>query len=132
MHRILQPEGWAAPRGYSNGIAAAGRVVFVSGQVGWNAQCVFESDDLVDQVRQALRNVMAVLHAGDARAEHVTSLTWYFTSREEYLARSEEIGTAYRAIMGKHFPAMAAVVVASLMEARAKVEVQAIAVVPAA
>ena len=130
MHRILRPDGWAAPRGYSNGVSASGRLVFVSGQVGWNAGGKFESDDLVAQVRRALENVIAVLAADDARPEHVTSLTWYFVDRAEYLARSTEIGEAYRSVMGRHFPAMAAVQVASLMESRAKVEVQAIAVVP--
>ena len=130
MHRILRPDGWAAPRGYSNGVSASGRLVFVSGQVGWNAGGEFESDDLVAQVRRALENVVAVLAAGGAAPAHLTSLTWYFVDRAEYLARSVEIGEAYRAVMGRHFPAMAAVQVASLMESRAKVEVQAIAVVP--
>lgn len=130
MHTILQPEGWAAPRGYSNGMVASGRIVFVSGQVGWNAQSVFETDDLIAQLRQALENVVAVLAAGGARPEHVTALTWYFTDKQEYLARSKEVGEAYRAVMGKHYPTMTAVEVSSLMESRAKVEIQAIAVQP--
>lgn len=131
MHKILQPDGWPTPRGYSNGMMASGRFVFVSGQVGWNAKGAFESDDLVAQVRKALENISVVLAAGGARPEHVTSLTWYFTNKAEYVARSKEIGEAYRAVMGKHFPAMTAVEVSSLIEPRAKVEIQAIAVVPA-
>lgn len=130
MHQILRPDGWPAPRGYSNGISATGRFVFVSGQVGWNARGEFESDDLVVQIRQALQNVVSVLGAGGAHPEHVTSLTWYFTDRAEYVSRSKEIGEAYRAVMGKHFPTMTALVVQSLIEPRAEVEVQAIAVVP--
>ena len=131
MHKILQPEGWPPPRGYSNGIAASGRFVFVSGQVGWNAKGVIVSDDLVAQIRQVLENIVAVLASGGARPEHITALTWYFTDTAEYLARSKEIGTAYRAVMGKHFPTMTALEVSALIEARAKVEIQAIAVVPA-
>lgn len=130
MHEILHPEGWAAPRGYSNGIAATGRMVFVSGQVGWNASGAFESDDLVTQIRQALANVVAVLAAGSMRPEHVVSLTWYFTDKAEYVSRSKEVGDAYRSVMGKHFPAMTAVEVSALVEPRAKVEIQAIAVLP--
>ncbi len=130
MHKILQPEGWAAPRGYSNGMVASGRFVFVSGQVGWNARGQFESDDLVAQVRQALDNVVTILKSGGATPEHVTSLTWYFTDKAEYLARSKEIGEAYRAVMGRHFPTMTAVQVAALIEPRAKVEIQAVAVIP--
>lgn len=131
MHKILQPDGWAAPRGYSNGMSATGRFVFVSGQVGWNAQCAFETDDLIQQIRLALENVVAVLAAGDARPEHVVSLTWYFTDKAEYVARSKEVGEVYRAVMGKHYPAMTAVEVSSMIEPRAKVEIQAVAVVPA-
>jgi enamine deaminase RidA (YjgF/YER057c/UK114 family) len=130
MHTILQPEGWAPPRGYSNGVAASGRIVFVSGQIGWNAQGVFDTDDLVAQLRQALENVVAVLATAGARPEHLTALTWYFTDKREYLARQKEIGEAYRAVMGKHYPTMTAVEVSGLMESRAKVEIQAIAVVP--
>ena len=131
MHTILQPEGWASPRGYSNGVVATGRFVFVSGQIGWNAQGDFDTDDLVAQLRQALENVVAVLATAGARPEHVTALTWYFTDKREYLARQKEIGEAYRAVLGKHYPTMTAVEVSGLMESRAKVEIQAIAVVPA-
>ncbi len=129
MHTLLQPEGWPRPRGYSNGIAASGRIVFVSGQIGWNTQCAFETDDLVAQIRQALENVMAVLETAGGGPLDITALTWYLTDRREYLARSKEVGEAYRAVMGRHFPTMTAVEVSSLMESRAKVEIQAIAVV---
>jgi enamine deaminase RidA (YjgF/YER057c/UK114 family) len=129
MHTILQPDGWPRPRGYANGIAANGRLVFVSGQIGWNVQCQFDTDDLVAQTRQALENVVAVLATAGAGPNDVTAMTWYVTDRSEYLARSKEIGEAYRAVMGKHYPTMTAVEVSSLMEARAKVEVQVMAVV---
>jgi enamine deaminase RidA (YjgF/YER057c/UK114 family) len=129
MHRILQPEGWAKPLGYSNGVAARGRTIFVGGQIGWNKDSAFETDDLVEQIRQTLLNVVSVLVCDGARAEHVTSLTWYLIDKREYLARASEIGKVYREIMGWHFPAMAAVQVAGLVEDRAKVEIQAIAVV---
>jgi enamine deaminase RidA (YjgF/YER057c/UK114 family) len=129
MHRILQPEGWAKPSGYANGVAARGRTIFVAGQIGWNKDAAFEADDLVAQVRQALVNVVSVLACDGARPEHVTSLTWYLVDKREYLSRAAEIGRVYREIMGRHFPAMAAVQVAGLIEDRAKVEIQAIAVV---
>ncbi len=130
IHEILQPDGWAKPIGYANGIAARGKTLFVGGQIGWNAQAQFESDDLVEQVRQTLDNIVAVLKTGGAGPEHITSMTWYFIDKQEYSARLKEIGAAYRAVIGKHFPAMAAVQVAGLIENRAKVEIQAIAVVP--
>lgn len=132
MHEILQPEGWAKPIGYANGIAASGRQIYVGGQIGWNAQCQFESDDIVAQVRQALANVVAVLAAGGAGPEHITTMSWYFTDKREYLANLKAIGTAYREVVGKHFPAMAVVQVAALIEDRAKVEIQAVAVLPQA
>lgn len=127
---ILQPPGWPRPSGYSNGIAARGRLVFVAGQVGWNAEGVFTSDDFVDQFRQALANVRAVLAEGGAGPEHVARMTIYLTSRREYLDRLAEIGAAWRAAMGRTWPAMAAVEVSALMEDRAKVEIEATAVVP--
>lgn len=130
MHTILQPEGWVKPIGYANGVAARGRLVFVGGQIGWNADSQFECDDLAGQVRQTLRNVVAVLAEADARPEHITSMTWYFTDKAEYLANLKEIGAAYREALGRHYPAMAAVQVSALMEDRAKVEIQATAVVP--
>lgn len=130
MHTILQPEGWAKPVGYANGVAARGRQVFVAGQVGWNAECKFETDDFVGQFRQTLANVVAVLAAGGAGPEHVTTMTWYFTDKREYLANLKGVGEAYREIIGRHFPAIAAVQVVALVEDRAKIEIQAIAVVP--
>jgi len=130
MHTILQPEGWAKPIGYANGVAARGRTVFIGGQVGWTGQCVFETDDFAGQVRQTLQNIVDILAEADAKPEHITSMTWYFTSKAEYLANLKGIGQAYRDVIGKHFPAMAAMQVVALVEDRAKVEIQAIAVVP--
>ncbi len=129
-HETLQPEGWAKPIGYANGILAEGRILQVGGQVGWDASCVFRSDDFVDQVEQALRNVVTVLETGGARPEHIIQMTWYFTDREAYRDSLNEIGRRYRAIIGRHFPPMAAVQVVALMEDRAKIEIVATAVVP--
>jgi enamine deaminase RidA (YjgF/YER057c/UK114 family) len=130
MHQVLQPPGWKKPIGYANGIAARGRVVFVGGQVGWNSDGVFETDDLVGQIEQALRNVVAVLAEAGATPQHVTTMTWYFTDKAAYLDNLKPIGQVYRATFGPHFPAMAAVQVLALIEDRARVEIQAIAVVP--
>ena len=130
MHTILQPEGWAKPVGYANGIAARGRQVFVGGQVGWNGQQQFETDDFAGQVRQTLDNVVAILAEAGAGPEHITTMTWYFTDKAEYLANLKGIGQAYREVMGRHYPAMAAMQVVALVEDRAKVEIQATAVVP--
>ena len=130
MHEILQPEGWAKPLGYSNGIAARGRIVFVGGQVGWTGEQRWETDDFAGQVRQTLQNVVAILAEAGAGPEHITTMTWYFTDKQEYLANLREVGKAYREVIGKHFPAMAAVEVTALVEDRAKVEIQAMAVVP--
>lgn len=129
-HTILQPSGWVKPKGYANGVAAQGRLVFVGGQIGWNAQSQFETDDLVGQVRQALQNVVDVLAEAGAMPEHVTSMTWYLTDKKDYLGNLAGIGKAYREIIGRHFPAMAVVEVTALVEDRAKVEIQAMAVVP--
>lgn len=130
MHDILQPAGWAPPIGYANGIAATGRTIYVGGQIGWNAEQRFDSDDLVDQVRQTLENIVAVLREGGAAPEHLVSLTWYLTDIEGYLANAKAIGRAWRDVIGRHFPAMAVVEVTRLVERRAKVEIQAMAVVP--
>jgi enamine deaminase RidA (YjgF/YER057c/UK114 family) len=127
---FLNPPGWPRPKGYSNGIAASGRMVFVAGQIGWNANGEFDSDDLVDQVAQALRNVVAVLSEGSATPSQIVRMTWYVTDRGEYLARAADIGRVYREIVGKHYPAMSAVEVSALMEAQAKVEIELTAVVP--
>lgn len=127
---ILQPPDWARPRGYSNGVVASGRLVFVAGQIGWNASAQFESDDFVAQTAQALRNIVAVLAEADARPEHIARMTWYVTDRAEYLRRGSEIGRVYREIIGKNYPVMTAVEVSALMEAQAKVEIEATAVLP--
>lgn len=129
-HQVLQPPGWAKPRGYANGIAASGRLVFVAGQIGWNAEGRFASGRLADQVRQALENIVAVLAEAGGRPEHLVRLTWYVTSRAEYLAEVGAVGAAYREVLGRHFPAMSLVEVAALVEERAKVEIEATAVIP--
>jgi enamine deaminase RidA (YjgF/YER057c/UK114 family) len=129
-HTTLQPAGWAKPKGYANGVAAEGKLVFVGGQIGWNAQNRFECHDLVGQVRQTLQNVVDVLAEAGARPEHVTTMTWYLTDKKEYLANLQGIGKVYREIVGRHFPAMAVVQVTALVEDEAKVEIQATAVVP--
>ena len=130
MKQVLQPSGWPRPRGYANGVAAQGRQVHVAGMIGWNADGVFESDDLVDQVRQALANVRAVLAEAGAGPEHVTSMTWYLVDKSDYLRNLNSIGQVWRETMGRNFPAMAAVQVVALMEDRAKIEIQAHAVLP--
>lgn len=129
-HRILQPQGWARPVGYSNGVEARGRTVYVGGQIGWNSQCRFEVHDLPGQIRQALENVLAVLAEAGAGPEHVTTMTWYVTDRKAYSASLKEIGAAWKATMGREFPAMAVVEVSGLIEDDALVEVQATAVLP--
>ena len=129
---VLQPAGWAAPKGYANGVAATGLQVFVAGQIGWNAQCVFDSDDLVEQVRQALANVKAVLAEAGARPHHITRMTWYLVDKREYLKRAREIGAVFREVIGHYAIAMTAVQVSGLIEDRAQVEIEVTAVVPAA
>ena len=126
----LQPPDWAEPRGYANGILARGALLFVGGQIGWNAQQQFESDDFVAQTRQALQNIAAVLKAGGAGPEHMVRMTWYIVDRVEYNARLKDIGGVYREVMGRHFPAMTCVQVAALVEARARVEIEVTAVLP--
>ncbi|HXI31855.1 MAG TPA: RidA family protein [Vicinamibacterales bacterium] len=127
---VLQPPGWKRPSGYANGVAAAGTMVFVAGQIGWNARGEFETDDLVGQVRQALANVTAVLAEAGAKPEHITRMTWYLTDKREYLARSREIGAAFREIVGVYHAAMSAVEVRGLLEDRAKIEIEVTAVIP--
>ena len=126
----LQPPDWAEPRGYANGVMARGALIFVGGQIGWNAAQQFESDDFIAQTRQALLNIVAVLNAGGAGPEHMVRMTWYVTNRAEYLASLKELGTAYREIMGKNFPAMTCVEVAGLVEDRARIEIEVTAVLP--
>ncbi|HEY7759811.1 MAG TPA: RidA family protein [Burkholderiales bacterium] len=127
---VLHPAGWARPRGYSNGIAATGRQVFVAGQIGWDEQCRLVSSDFAEQVRQALRNVVAVLKEAGADPRHIARMTWYITDKREYLAAAKAIGQAYREIVGAHYPAMTAIEVSALIEDGAKVEIEATAVVP--
>jgi len=129
MH-ILQPPHWAPPKGYANGIAARGTTVFVGGQIGWNSQQQFESDDFVTQAKAALRNVLAILAEAGAGPEHITRMTWYVTDKREYVASYRALGAAYREVIGRHFPAMTAVQVMALIEDRAKVEIEATAMVP--
>ncbi|MBI3228967.1 MAG: RidA family protein [Burkholderiales bacterium] len=128
--QVLQPPGWRRPKGYSNGIAARGTMVFVAGQVGWDANEQFRTDDLAGQVRQALANIVAVLAEGGARPEHIVRMTWYLVDKEEYLQQRQAIGAIYREIIGAHYPAMSVLQVAALLEERAKVEIEVTAVVP--
>jgi len=130
MMEILQPPGWPRPRGYANGIAARGRLVFVSGMIGWNADGQFDSDDFTAQAGQALRNIVEVLREAGARPEHIVRMTWYVVDRREYLAAGSALGAVYREIVGVHYPAMTAVEVGALVEDRARVEIEATAVVP--
>ena len=130
MTQVLQPPGWARPKGYANGVAVRGRQVFVAGMIGWDGQGRFHSDDLAAQVRQALANVVEVLAEAGAKPEHIVRMTWYLTDRREYLARAREIGAAYRDLIGSFSVAMTAVQVAALIEDRAQVEIEVTAVVP--
>lgn len=130
--QILQPAGWAQPKGYANGVVASGRQVFIGGQVGWDAERRFASADFVAQARQALENIVAVLAEADGRPEHIVRLTWYVVDKREYIAVYRELGRAYRAVMGHHYPAMSAVQVAALIEDAARVEIEATAVIPIA
>jgi enamine deaminase RidA (YjgF/YER057c/UK114 family) len=130
MNKVLQPEGWVKPAGYSNGVAAKGRLVFVAGQIGWNPRGEFETDDFVGQFRQCLKNIVAVLAEAGAEPAHITSMTWYFIDKQDYLTNLKAIGAAYREVIGRHYPAMTAMQVAALIEDRAKIEIQAMAVVP--
>ncbi len=130
QHQILLPQAWPRPKGYSNGLVAQGRQVFIAGQVGWDGECRFASSCLADQVKQCLQNILLVLAEAQGRPEHIVRFTWYLTSRDEYLAQLKEIGAAYRAVMGAHYPVMTSVQVMALMEADAKVEIEATAVIP--
>ncbi len=130
MMNLLQPPGWAPAKGYANGIAARGTQIFVGGQIGWNAQQQFETDDFIAQTAQTLRNVVSVLHEAGAGPQHMVRMTWYVMDRAEYNARLKELGQVYREVMGRNFPAMTCVQVAGLMEARAKVEIEVTAVLP--
>lgn len=126
---FLQPPDWPRARGYSNGISASGRTVCVSGMVGWDAQCQFQTDDFAGQVRQALENIVAVLAEANAGPEHIVRMTWYVLDKKEYIAAYPEIGVAYRDVIGRHYPTMSAVQVAGLIEERARVEIEVTAIV---
>ena len=128
---FLQPPGWTRPRGYSNGVAASGRTVSVSGMIGWDAQGVFHTDDFAGQTRQALQNIVDVLAEAGAKPEHIVRMTWYVLDKHEYMGAHKEVGAAYRELIGRHYPAMSAVQVAGLMEERARVEIEVTAIVPA-
>ena len=129
-HQLLHPRHWKRAKGYSNGIVAEGRIVFVAGQIGWNAEQKFESRDFVAQTRQALQNIVAVVREAGGAPEHIARLTWFITDNKAYLSRLAEVGEAYRSVMGTHFPAMTMVQVVALVEDGAKVEIEASAVVP--
>jgi enamine deaminase RidA (YjgF/YER057c/UK114 family) len=129
-HKILQPEGWAAPRGYSNGIEARGRTVVIGGQIGWDGQCRFHTSDFAAQAKQALQNIVAILAEAGGKPEHIIRMTWYVVDKREYIAAYPELGRAYREVIGRNFPAMTAVQVAGLIEDAARVEIEATAVIP--
>jgi enamine deaminase RidA (YjgF/YER057c/UK114 family) len=128
--QILRPKGWPAPLGYSYGVASRGRQVYVAGLVGWDAEGRISAADFAGQAKQALQNVVAVLAEAGARPEHITRMTWYVTDKGEYLAAARALGAAYREIIGRHYPAMAAIEVKGLMDDQAKVEIEVTAVVP--
>jgi enamine deaminase RidA (YjgF/YER057c/UK114 family) len=129
-HHFLHPRAWKQPKGFANGIVAQGRIVFLAGQVGWNAEQKFDSDDFIAQVRQALSNIVTLIAEAGGKPGHITRLTWYVTDKREYLSRLSELGQAYRGVMGKHFPVMTMVQVVALVEDQAKVEIEATAVLP--
>lgn len=129
-HEILHPKHWKPARGYANGVAATGRMVFTGGLIGWNADCEFETDDFVEQVATVLRSIVEVLAEAGAKPEHLVRLTWYVTDKQEYLSNLKGLGAVYKEIIGRHYPAMALVQVVALVEDRAKVEIEATAVIP--
>lgn len=128
--QFLNPVNWAKPQGYANGISAQGRLIFIAGQIGWNAKSQFETDDFAAQTKQALINTLAVLAEGEAGPQHITRMTWYITDKKEYLAALSDIGSIYRELIGRHYPTMTLVQVAALLEDRARVEIETTAVVP--
>ncbi|HPG04860.1 MAG: RidA family protein [Rhodoblastus sp.] len=128
--KTILPEGWPRPKGYANGIVAEGKLLFIAGQIGWNEREEFESDDFVAQVEQALKNIVAVVQAGGGKPEHIARMTWYVTDKKEYLSRLVDVGAAYRRTLGSVFPTMSLVQVVALVEDRAKVEIEATAVIP--
>jgi enamine deaminase RidA (YjgF/YER057c/UK114 family) len=129
-HSLLHPRGWKQAKGFANGVVAEGRMVFLAGQIGWNAQQKFETSDFVLQARQALENIVTLVEEAGGKAAHITRLTWFVTDKKEYMSRLSDLGQAYRAIMGTNFPAMTLVQVVALVEDEAKVEIEATAVLP--
>ncbi len=129
-HTFLHPRGWKPAKGFSNGVVAQGRMIFLAGQVGWNAEQRFESADFVTQARQALANIVTLVAEAGGQPEHITRLTWFVLDKGDYLSRLRELGDAYRSVMGKHFPAMSLVQVGALVEDAARLEIEATAVVP--
>ena len=129
-HRVLQPPGWPRPKGYANGIAASGRLVFTAGIIGWDEQEDFPAKDFAGQFRQVLLNTLAVLREGGAGPEHIVRTTWYVVSRDEYVAAAREVGAIWRELIGRHYPVMAVVEVSALVETAARLEIETIAVVP--
>jgi enamine deaminase RidA (YjgF/YER057c/UK114 family) len=129
-HRIIQPDGWAPAKGYANGVLTPSGTLYVGGQIGWTAEQVFEAQDFIGQMRQALQNIRTVVESAGGGPEHITRLTWYVTDKAEYLAHQREVGQAYRDVMGRHFPAMTMVVVEALVEDQALVEIEATAEIP--
>ena len=130
IFKVLQPEGWAPAKGYANGIAASGEMIFIAGMIGWNGQCQFETDDFVAQCKQALQNIVATLACAGAGPEHMARMTWYVKDKKEYVSRGRELGKVYQEVMGKNYPAMTLVQVADLVEDRALVEIEVTAVKP--
>lgn len=128
-HFQISPEGWAPAKGYANGMMTEGGLLFVGGQIGWNADQVFETQDFIGQMTQALHNILAVVEKAGGQASDITRLTWFVTDKREYLARQAEVGAAYRSVLGRHFPAMTMVVVAGLIEDQAVIEIEATAVI---
>ena len=132
MMQTLQPPSWAKPRGFANGIAVSGKLVFIAGQVGWTGEGKWEARDFAGQFRQTLKNIIEILKEANAKPEHIVRLTWYVIDKQEYLAALKDVGTAYRALMGRHFPTMAVVQVGGLIEPEARLEIEATAVIPEA
>ncbi|MEL7467244.1 MAG: RidA family protein [Pseudomonadota bacterium] len=130
MHEVIHPEGWKPAKGYANGVLATGRTLYVGGQIGWTTDQVFETDDFIGQVAQALRNIVDVVEAAGGKPEHIVRLTWFLIDKSEYVARQQELGAVYRDVLGRHFPAMSLFVISGLLEDRAKVEIEATAVIP--
>ena len=132
MTQILQPPGWARAKGFSNGIAAKGTLVFIAGQIGWTGDCKWQARDFAGQFKQTLKNILAILAQANGKPEHIVRLTWYVLDKQEYLAALKDVGVAYRAVMGRHFPTMAVVQVSGLIEPEARLEIEATAVIPEA